>query len=96
MTLKDADKEKIINHRINRANETIDEVQLLINNNKLSLAVSRIYYGCFYILSALAFKYSFDTSNHGKLIGWFNKKFIKSGKIDKKYQSFFRFLTMIM
>ena len=88
MNKKGNDKEKIIKYRINRANETIDEVQLLIDNNKNILAVSRIYYGCYYVLSALALKYSFDTSSHGKLIGWFNKEFIKSGKIDKKYGQF--------
>ena len=63
-------------------------MDFLLNNNKLSLAVSRIYYGCYYILTALALLHSFQTSKHGKLIGWFNKEFIKSGKIDKKYGKF--------
>ena len=54
MSLKEEDKKTIIQYRINRALETIDEVDFLLNNKKLSLAVSRIYYGCYYILTALA------------------------------------------
>ena len=45
---------------------TEDEVNFLIENNKLHLAVNRIYYGSFYILSALALKYRFQTSKHGQ------------------------------
>jgi uncharacterized protein len=44
-----------------------------------------IYYGMFYILSALSLKYDFSTSKHQQLIGWFNKEFISTGEIDRKY-----------
>ena len=88
MTLEKKDREEIIKHRIGRAYETINEVEFLLKNNKFSLAVSRIYYGSFYILSALALQHSFETSRHGKLIGWFNKEFIKTGEVDKKHGQF--------
>jgi uncharacterized protein (UPF0332 family) len=57
----------------------------MIDNDKLKLAVNRIYYGMFYVLSALALKYKFKTSKHKELIGWFNKTFIKERLIDRKY-----------
>ncbi len=34
---------------------------------------------------ALGLKYEFQTSKHQRLIGWFNKEFIHSGKIEKKF-----------
>lgn len=58
---------------------------MLINNEKLSTTVNRIYYGIFYALLALALKNKFTTSKHHQLIGWFNKEFIKKGKLDNKY-----------
>ena len=34
---------------------------------------------------ALAVKENFKTSKHKQLIGWFNKEFVHSGKVDPKY-----------
>ena len=39
----------------------------------------------FYSLLAIGLKYQFETSKHAQLIGWFNKSFIRTGKIDKEY-----------
>jgi len=83
--MKDNEKNALIEHRIARATDTIEEVSFLIKNKKFLLAVNRIYYGMFYILSALSLKYDFSTSKHQQLIGWFNKEFISTGEIDRKY-----------
>ena len=83
--MKDDEKNALIEHRIARATDTIEEVSFLIKNKKFLLAVNRIYYGMFYILSALSLKYDFSTSKHQQLIGWFNKEFISTGGIDRKY-----------
>jgi hypothetical protein len=83
--MKDDEKNALIEHRIARATNTIEEVSFLIKNKKSLLAVNRIYYGMFYILSALSLKYDFSTSKHQQLIGWFNKEFISTGEIDRKY-----------
>ena len=83
--MKDDEKNALIEHRIARATNTIEEVSFLIKNKKFLLAVNRIYYGMFYILSALSLKYDFSTSKHQQLIGWFNKEFISTGGIDRKY-----------
>jgi len=83
--MKDDEKNALIEHRISKAIATIDEVDFLISNKKLLLAVNRIYYGMFYILSALSLKYDFSTSKHQQLIGWFNKEFVATGKVEPKY-----------
>lgn len=83
--MKDDEKNALIEHRIARGTDTIEEVSFLIKNKKFLLAVNRIYYGMFYIISALSLRYDFSTSKHQQLIGWFNKEFISTGKIDRKY-----------
>ena len=83
--MKADEKNALIEHRISKAIAAIDEVDFLISNKKLLLAVNRIYYGMFYILSALSLKYDFSTSKHQQLIGWFNKKFVATGKVEPKY-----------
>lgn len=44
----------------------------------------------YYTLTALAFKNSFETSKHGQLIGWFNKEYISSKKVDTKFGKILR------
>lgn len=74
--------DELIDFRIQQAFETIPEVEFQIKNNFLKIAVSRIYYGMFYILLALALRNNYKTSKHQQLIGWFNKEFVKTGKVD--------------
>ena len=88
MTINENDRETLTNYRIDKAKKAGDDARFLIDNNKLHLAVNRIYYGAFYILSALALKYQFQTASHQELIGWFNKEFVKEELIDRKYGRF--------
>ncbi len=90
MTLNEKDRSEVIKYRIEQAHETLEEVSFLLKNNRLKLAVNRIYYGMFYIVSALAVKHRFKTSKHQQLLGWFNKEFIKTGSIPVKFGKMYR------
>lgn len=85
MTIEKNDRENLIIYRLEQANETILDVQLLIENDRLRSAVNRIYYGMFYSLLALGLEHKYASSKHSQLIGWFNKNFIRDGLIDSKY-----------
>jgi uncharacterized protein (UPF0332 family) len=85
MTLNEKDKKELIKYNIERANKAINDVEFLIENQRYHLATNRIYYGIYYILSALALKHSFQTSKHTQLIGWFNKNFVKNGILEKRF-----------
>ena len=80
MTKNRDEIDNLIRHRIQEAEETIEDVKLLIDNDRLRAAVNRIYYGMFYSLLALGLAYEFETSKHAQLIGWFNKNFIHAKK----------------
>ena len=75
------DKSELIQYRIQQAKETLAEIEILLQNRLHRIAVNRIYYGMFYMLLALALKHDFKTSKHQQLIGWFNRDFIKQGKL---------------
>lgn len=79
------ERNQLIIYRFDQAEETIRDVKLLIENDRLRSAVNRIYYGLFYSLLALGLANQFETSKHAQLIGWFNKNFIHEGIIDEKY-----------
>ncbi|OYT13688.1 MAG: hypothetical protein B6I19_03790 [Bacteroidetes bacterium 4572_114] len=47
MTIEKNDRKSLIDYRLQQAEETISDVQLLIENDRLRSAVNRIYYGMF-------------------------------------------------
>jgi uncharacterized protein (UPF0332 family) len=85
MTIEEQTRDDLIKYRLEQARDTIEVVELLIKNDKLSSAINRIYYGMFYSLLALALQFNFETSKHQQLIGWFNKEFIRTGLIEKEF-----------
>ncbi len=85
MSLEEKERIELIRYRLEEAKETIADVQLLIENDRLRAAVNRIYYGMFYSLLALGLAYQFETSKHQQLLGWFNKNFIHEGLIDARF-----------
>jgi uncharacterized protein (UPF0332 family) len=85
MTLQDNDRQSLIQYRLKQAEETIQDVMLLIEHERFRSAVNRIYYGIFYSLLALGLANNFETSKHTQLIGWFNKSYVHTKKIDAKF-----------
>jgi uncharacterized protein (UPF0332 family) len=85
MSLDAKERAELIRYRLDESKETILDVQLLLDNDRLRAAVNRIYYGMFYSLLALGLAYEFETSKHQQLIGWFNRNFIHKGLIDSRY-----------
>ena len=71
----------MIAYRLDRARETLREAELLSSSHHLSGAVNRVYYAMFYAVSALALKDDFCTGSHSQLRGWFNREFVKTGRV---------------
>jgi uncharacterized protein (UPF0332 family) len=85
MSLTNEDRAALIQVYKDKSCEAINTAEFLIQNNQLSVAADRIYYGIYYMLSAVALKDRFKTSKHEQLIGWFNKTYINTNLIDRKY-----------
>lgn len=85
MILDDNKRQAIIDYRIEQAKGLFNDIDVLINSGKFIFAVNRIYYAMFYMVTALALKYKFETSKHNQLLGWFNKTFIKDEIIKHKF-----------
>ncbi len=85
MTLSSEEKNHLINYRLNQATESIKIAEVLINLQNFPTALNRMYYAVFYCLLAAGLKYEYKTSKHSQLIGWFNKNFVATGKIESKF-----------
>ncbi len=83
------EKNELINYRIARAKETIEEAGDDIKSNHLFSAENRIYYAIFYIVSALGLKNDYSTSKHLQLLGWFNKNIVKMNKVPIEFSKIY-------
>lgn len=48
-------------------------------------AVSRAYYGCFYIAEALLLSEGMSFSRHGQVVAQYGKHFAKEGRMDRRF-----------
>jgi len=88
--INESDRNSIVKYRIEQAKDTIELAKFLIDSNRLVVAVNRIYYGLYYSITALAIKKQFETSKHAQLIGWFNKEYIATDILDKRFGKILR------
>lgn len=66
-----------------RARETLDEARIMFDAGRVNTYVNRLYYACFYAVSALLLTRNFSTSKHGYLRSLMHREFVKTGLIPK-------------
>lgn len=85
----DHSREDIIRYRIEKSEELLNEVALLIEHGFANAAVSRMYYACYHSISALLFSHNIETKTHRGLRQQFGNHFVKTGIIDIEKAKFF-------
>jgi uncharacterized protein (UPF0332 family) len=58
----------LIEHRMARAREALVEAAMLLEAGHVNSCVNRLYYSCFYAVSALLLTRNLSTSKHGHLV----------------------------
>ncbi len=75
---------ELVKYRLDRATEALEEAVLLADNSKWNTCVNRLYYTCFYAVSALLAKNNMSSSKHTGVRSLFNLHFVKTEKVPKK------------
>src|SRR5258708_29003903 len=78
-------KPDYIYYRLSKAKESFQDAMLLAENNSWNACINRLYYSCYYAVSALLLKQDVSTYTHSGLKTQFNLHFIKSGIIKKEF-----------
>ena len=81
--MTDWDKD-LISYRMSRANESMEDARILADAGRWNACVNRLYYACFYAISALLVHHGLSSSKHTGVRSLFNKHYVKTGKIPKK------------
>ena len=81
---------EFIRYRMARAQEALEEASLLLANAHVRTAVNRIYYACFYAVSALLLTEGQSSSKHSGIRALFDQLWIGSERLPKDMGRFYR------
>lgn len=76
-------KQEYLEYRIRTAKETLEAARSLARDGHWNSVINRLYYTCFYAISALLYKYDINARSHSGLKHQFSLNFIKTGLIEK-------------
>lgn len=72
----------LVVYRLQRARESLEDAHLLADAKRWNPCVNRLYYACFYAVSALLIQEGMSSSRHSGVRSFFNRYFVKTGRID--------------
>jgi len=82
------DSDTLFSYRLGQAEETISDAKKMLQNEFSTRSIiNRAYYSLFYAILALFLKTGINikTSKHAGVISIFDKEFVHTRKIDKRY-----------
>ena len=87
--MNEKEKEELINYRMSRVDETLEEVDFLVENGLYNTAVNRLYYACFYAVTSLLVKNDIKAQRHAGVRQMFGLHFVRKELIDKELAKFY-------
>jgi uncharacterized protein (UPF0332 family) len=87
--MKQEERQKLVNYRISRAKETLQEIEILIQNELWNTSINRLYYACYYAVIALLANNDIKAQTHAGVRQMFGLHFIKTEVISKDIGKFY-------
>jgi uncharacterized protein len=79
----------LVNYRLERAKESIEEAKILVERGHVNTFINRLYYACFYAVSALLLTKGLSSPKHSGVRSLFHQNFVKSGIMGIESGQFF-------
>lgn len=79
--MKNDKKSDLVHYRLQRAIETLQEIDIHLKNGFWNTAINRLYYSCYYAATALLLHNGINASTHSGVRQMLGLHFIKTGKI---------------
>ena len=90
MTLNITERNEIVKYRLERANRTLREAIGSAEQCFWHTTANRLYYACFYAVSALLIKNGYTAHTHNGTFSMFGKHFVSAGLINVEQNKFYR------
>ena len=76
--------DEVVQYWIEKAEDSLKAAKDELAAGRLSFSVNRIYYGCFYIVSAFLLRRKFRFSKHSGVRGTFHQQLVKPGLVSRE------------
>lgn len=84
MGLTDEERSNLINYRLQRADEALVEARDVYDLKHYILAINRLYYACYYALSALLIKDGHSAVTHAGIRSLMGKHYVLTGILSRQ------------
>lgn len=81
---------ELVNYRLARADEALEESNILYKSGHINASVNRLYYACFYAVSALLLNEGLSSAKHSGVRSLFNQHWVKPGRVSIELGQFYR------
>jgi len=79
MGLTDDERKWVVQFRLEKANSAFSEIAILTNNALWHTAANRLYYACFYAVTALLVQNAIETKTHHGVLNQMGLHFVRTG-----------------
>jgi uncharacterized protein (UPF0332 family) len=91
-TLDEQSRKALVSYRLERADETMKEAEILAREQHYNAAVNRLYYACFYATQALLLKHHIAATTHAGVKSMLGLHFVSKGIISIEHGKTFNTL----
>ncbi len=74
---------ELIQYRIKRAHDSLEDARILSKAERWNACINRLYYACFYAVTALLAQKGLHSAKHSGVRSLFNLHFVKTEKVPK-------------
>lgn len=85
MSLSDDERYALVTYRLEKARNTMAQVQSIVQFGYWDMIANRLYYAAYYAVSALLLQRGYSVQTHHGIIQLLGLHFIKTGVLDSKY-----------
>ena len=87
--MRNEDREELVKLRIENAIQTMREAKLMMDNKFWNAAINRMYYACYYAVTALLLKHGIEAHTHSGVRQMLGLHFVKTGKLPVRLGNYF-------
>lgn len=77
--------QNLVDYRLDRAREALEEARLMFDGGHLNTYVNRLYYACFYAVSAYLLRHGKSSAKHSGVRALFHREMVKPGLISLEF-----------
>jgi uncharacterized protein (UPF0332 family) len=91
--MNEQERKELVGYRLTKAKDTLQEIDILIENKLWNTAINRLYYACYFAVSGLLLKHKINAQTHAGVRQMLGLHFIKTGiipnELGKLYSNLF-------